>query len=477
MRILAVTSEMVPYAKTGGLADVMGALPKYLADAGHDVRVFVPFYDTIAPDSGDFVVEMDGFDVQLGAHGYRVKILKDTTSPVAYFVHCPALYGRGGIYTQDHDEHRRFLVLCWAALMASQRMGFAPDVIHCNDWQSAMLPLILRTSFSWDRLFANSRTLLTIHNLNYQGSFAANIWPELKLGGSEHLLHQDDLRDGRINFLLHGILYADGVSTVSPTYAQEIQTSEHGAGMEGFLRTRSSTVVGVLNGVDYDEWSPEKDAHIPFPYSADDLAGKEQNKETLLSKLGLPYVPGVPVAGIVSRLASQKGFDLIPDALVPLLNTGGLQLVVLGSGEPRLEEMFSWLQHKYPRQVVFYRGFSNPLAHLIEAGADMFLMPSRYEPCGLNQLYSLRYGTIPIVHHTGGLADTVQPWDAGTGAGTGFVFNHHDATGLGWAVRLAMRVYDDQDAWRSLMQQAMAKDYSWSRQAQIYEKLFARLVG
>lgn len=477
MRILAVTSEMVPYAKTGGLADVMGALPKYLADAGHDVRVFVPFYDTIAPDSGDFVVEMDGFDVQLGAHGYRVKILKDTQNPVAYFVHCPALYGRGGIYTQDHDEHRRFLVLCWAALMASQRMGFAPDVIHCNDWQSAMLPLILRTSFSWDRLFANSRTLLTIHNLNYQGSFAANIWPELKLGGSEHLLHQDDLRDGRINFLLHGILYADGVSTVSPTYAQEIQTSEHGAGMEGFLRTRSSTVVGVLNGVDYDEWSPEKDAHIPFPYSADDLAGKEQNKETLLSKLGLPYVPGVPVAGIVSRLASQKGFDLIPDALVPLLNTGGLQLVVLGSGEPRLEEMFSWLQHKYPRQVVFYRGFSNPLAHLIEAGADMFLMPSRYEPCGLNQLYSLRYGTIPIVHHTGGLADTVQPWDAGTGAGTGFVFNHHDATGLGWAVRLAMRVYDDQDAWRSLMQQAMAKDYSWSRQAQIYEKLFARLVG
>lgn len=477
MRILAVSSEMVPYAKTGGLADVVGALPRYLAASGNDVRVFLPLYDTIRRDNLSLSSVIERIDVQLGAHHYRIKILCDQANPLAYFVHCPELYDRGSIYTREGDEHRRFLALCWAALIACQHMGFAPDVVHCHDWHTAMLPLILKTSFAWDRLFSKSRTLLTIHNLNYQGGYSAQILPDLNLGGNQHLLHQDFLQQGRINFLLHGILYADGISTVSPTYAAEMQSPEHGAGLDPFLRARKSTIVGILNGVDYDEWSPEHDQHLQHRYSADDLSGKERCKQELLTSLGLPYVQGVPVAGIVSRMASQKGLDLVPEALLPALSERGLQLVVLGSGDSRLEFMFSELQHRFPRQVVFYRGFSNPLAHLIEAGADMFLMPSRYEPCGLNQLYSLRYGTVPLVFRTGGLADSVQLWNPRTRLGTGLLFDHHDASGLRWAVESAMALYQDRRAWRKLMANGMAKNFSWTHQAQVYEKLFSRLVA
>jgi starch synthase len=476
MKILAVSSEMVPYAKTGGLADVLGALPGALAAAGHDVRVFLPFYDRILREHLDLSTVLEHLDVRLGAHHYRVRILRDTANPLAHFVHCPELYHRGAIYANDGDEHRRFLALCQAALLACQYTGFAPDVVHCHDWHTAMLPLMLKTSFAWDRLFAGTRTLLTIHNLQYQGSFPASILPDLNLGDQQYLLHQDLLHQGRINFLLHGILYADGISTVSPTYAAEMQSPEHGAGLDPFLRARRSTVVGILNGVDYAEWSPEHDQYLKHRYSAIDLTGKEHCKQELLTGLGLPYVPGLPLAGIVSRMASQKGLDLVPEALFPALAAGRLQLVVLGSGDSRLEHMFHDLQHHFPRQVVFYRGFSNPLAHLIEAGADLFLMPSRYEPCGLNQLYSMRYGTVPIVFRTGGLADSVQPWNPRSRHGTGILFEHHDVTGLRWAVETAMDLYQDRPAWRRLMANGMSRDYSWARQTRLYEQLYSRLV-
>jgi starch synthase len=272
--------------------------------------------------------------------------------------------------------------------------------------------------------------------------------------------------------LLHGILYADGISTVSPTYAREIQTEQHGAGLDGTLRARSSTVVGILNGVDYEEWSPERDRHIAHPYSADDLAGKERNKQELLAALGLPYVEGVPVIGVVSRLAGQKGFGLLREVMPGLLARHGFQLTALGSGERHLEEMFTRLQQRFPRQVCFYRGFSNRLAHLIEAGADMFLMPSVYEPCGLNQMYSLRYGTVPIVHRTGGLADTVRPWRPSTGEGTGILFDHHDQAGLRWAIEAALALYRDRDAWRRLMLNGMEEDFSWDAQSRSYEQLY-----
>ncbi len=477
MNILMVASEMVPYAKIGGLADVMGALPQALARAGHDVRAFIPLYDRVDTSDLDLELVFGDVDVRLGSHRYRTKIFRDLQNPTSFLVHCPVLYGRGSIYSNDHDEHRRFLTLGVAALMASQRMGFSPDVLHCHDWQAAMLPLVMKTQFGWDRLFENTRTLLTIHNLNYQGGFSSQILPDLNLGGSEHLLHQDLLREGSINFLLHGVLYADGISTVSPTYAREIQTPRHGAGMDPFLRARSSTVVGVLNGVDYDVWSPEKDVHIPYNYGLDDLSGKEKNKRHLLHSMGLPYVEGVPLLGVVSRMAGQKGLDLIADALPPYLAQRNVQLVVLGSGSSRLESLFTGLQRAFPRQVCFYQGFSNPLAHMIEAGADIFLMPSRYEPCGLNQMYSLRYGTVPVVHRTGGLADTVQMWNPHDRSGTGFLFDHHNAGGLFWATGQALKAYRDRGGWRQLMANGMARDYSWANQARVYEELYSRLMS
>ena len=328
-----------------------------------------------------------------------------------------------------------------------------------------------------DPRFARTRSLLTIHNLMYQGTFPVSIGPDTELTSVAHLFHQDLMKAGRVNFLLQGILYADGVSTVSPTYAQEIQGPKYGAGLDGFLRARSATVVGILNGVDYAEWSPERDKHIPHAYSARDLAGKERDKEHLLTSLGLPYKPGVPVIGVVSRLVGQKGFRLFDPVMFELLRKHGFQLVVLGSGEPRFEQLFAGLAAAFPRQVGFHRGFSNELAHVIEAGADMFAMPSIYEPCGLNQLYSLRYGTVPIVHRTGGLADTVVQWRPGSGSGTGFVFEHHDAAGLRWAVEAALATYRDPHQWQRIMQNGMAEDFSWDAQGRLYELVYGKLAA
>lgn len=477
MRILAITSEAVPYAKTGGLADAMGALARQLHDNGHDIRMFLPCYDRVDLRSYTWRTVLERLPISLGAHRYHVRILQDVDRPYAYLVDCPALYHRGGIYTQDDDEHRRFLALSVAALTACQYMGFAPEIVQCNDWQAAMVPLLLRVRFGWDRLFANARTLLTIHNLGYQGGFSSKVLPDLEIGGAEHLLHQDLLRQGRINFLLHGILYADAVSTVSPTYAREIQTPEHGVGLDGYLRARSSTVVGILNGVDHQEWSPDADPLIPHAYTADDLDGKERNKQALLEGLGLPYVPGVPLFGVVSRMAWQKGLELVAEVMPSVLGTRKAQLVMLGSGERRLQEAFLQMQQRHPRLMVYHCGFSNQLAHRIEAGADMFLMPSRYEPCGLNQLYSLRYGTVPVVHRTGGLADTVEQWNPRTRTGTGIVFAHHDAAGLRWAVQTAMATYEDRDAWQTLVRNGMSRDFSWETQTRVYEQLFARMRG
>ena len=469
---------MAPYAKTGGLADVMAALPRYLHRAGHDVRPFLPLYDRIDTSKAKFEVVLEGIEVRLGAHRYRARIVMSGSEPQVFFVDIPALYRRGSIYTNDADEHRRFLALNWAALAACQRMGFAPDIVHCHDWQTGLMPMTLKTHFAWDRLFSRAKTLLTIHNLNYQGMFRAATLPDTNFdSGNSHLFHQDQLKAGVINYLLHGILFADGISTVSPTYAREIQTPDHGANLDGFLRARTSTVVGVLNGVDYDVWSPETDRLIPRRYDAKDLSGKEANKEALVTKLGLPYVKGVPVAGIVSRLASQKGFNLVGEVLPDLLRRHGFQLVVLGNGEAALEDMFGRLQRAFPRQVCFFNGFQDRLAHLIEAGADMFLMPSRYEPCGLNQMYSLRYGTVPIVHRTGGLADTVKTFNPRTGEGNGFAFENFDAAGLRWAVEAALATYRDPAAWRRLMLNGMTADFSWNAQVKIYEQLYARLSG
>ncbi len=473
--MLCVASEQAPFAKTGGLADVMSALPKALHRAGHDVRVFIPFYDKIDQARLSLEVVLDGVEIVLGNHRYRAAILRQPAEPPTYFVHIPELYGRGSLYTRDEDEHRRFLALCTAALKVCQLWDFAPDIVHGHDWQAALLPVMLKRGYARDRRFARSRSLLTIHNLNYQGTFPAAAIADTNLDPA--VFHQDHLRAGRVNFLLTGILYADGITTVSPTYASEIQTEAQGAGLDPFLRARSSTVVGILNGVDYDEWSPERDHHIPYRYDAQDLTGKALDKRALVESLGLPFHADAPVIGVVSRLASQKGLDLLEPVMPELLRRHGFQLVVLGSGERRLEELFTRLQQAFPKQVCFYRGFSESLAHLIEAGSDMFLMPSRYEPCGLNQMYSLRYGTVPIVHRTGGLADTVKQWDPRSGKGTGFAFEHHDATGLRWAIEAALATFRDGAAWRRLMRNGMAEDFSWEAQRKLYELVYHRLTS
>lgn len=481
LRICFVSSEYAPLAKTGGLADVSAALTRYLHGAGHDVRVFLPLYRRV--DDGkrrlEAVDHLQEIPVEIGARTHRFSIYR-TTAPGSdlpiHLVHSPALYGREEIYTQQEDEHVRFLLLSHAALLTCQRLGFAPEIIHCNDWQTGMVPLFLRTHYAWDRLFAGTRTVLTIHNIGYQGIFGPHIVPDLRLGESSHLLHQADLQKGQVGFLKTGLLYADGLTTVSPTYAREIQSEEHGMGMEEILRARSERLVGILNGVDYAEWDPTLDPLIPHRYSVDDLSGKGRNREALLRGVGLPGSPVAPVVGMVTRLTAQKGLELVEKVLPEVLRERDLRLVVLGSGEQRFEEFFRKMRRTFPGKVHFHNGFSNELAHLIEAGADAFLMPSQYEPCGLNQMYSLRYGTIPIVRKTGGLADTVDLYDPETGEGTGIVFEHYTSAGLRWAILATLDLYKNRKVWEKMVRSGMARDFSWEKQGAVYVDLYRRLL-
>jgi starch synthase len=398
-----------------------------------------------------------------------------------YFVRCAGLYDRAGVYTQDHDEHLRFAVLSWAALVICQRLGFRPDIVHTNDWQTSLVPLLLKSAFAWDRLFAGTRSVLTIHNIGHQGTFSSQTIGETGLADSAHHFHQDQLREGRINYLLTGILYANAITTVSPTYAREVQTPEHGVGLDAFLRQRSEVLFGILNGIDEREWSSTDDAHLEHHFSADDLSGKEKNKQLLLESANLPYHPQVPVIGIVSRLAWQKGFDLCMNVLPRVLAKRSVQLVVLGTGEPQYEKFFSSLAFQFPKQVVYQRRFSEKLAHVIEAGADMFLMPSRYEPCGLNQMYSLRYGTPPIVHRTGGLADTVSQFDPARRTGNGFLFDHFDEGGLTFGISRALATWgtgdgEDRERWRTLQRNGMRQSLGWGERVTAYEMVYRMIA-
>lgn len=481
MRICYVASEVVPFAKTGGLADVSGALPKYVAAAGHDVRVVMPAYKSIAWATHGIahVPGMERLSIDLGGEtivfGIATTTLPGSNVPV-FFVDCPRFFHRDAIYTDSADEYLRFALLCRATIELCQRTQWAPDVFHCHDWQTALIPLLLRTQYAWDRLFAGARTVLTIHNIGYQGIFPSSAIDALGLGGWRQMFHQDDIRAGIVNYLKTGILYADVLTTVSVTYAREIQTPEYGSGLHSILRSRSGALVGIVNGVDYDEWSPEKDRHIPHRFSADDLSGKELDKRALLETLGLHYDPNVPVLGIVSRLTAQKGFDLLPDALGPVIQAHHVRVAVLGSGETRYERFFERLQASSGGKLTFYKGFSNELAHLIEAGSDIFLMPSHYEPCGLNQIYSLRYGTVPVVRRTGGLADTVQQYDPATGRGNGFVFERYEASALRRSIEGAIAAFHQKPHWRRIVRNAMAADWSWEHQVKEYLRLFERLA-
>ena len=344
-----------------------------------------------------------------------------------------------------------------------------------NDWQSALLPLYLKTLYKWDTLFAKSKTVLTIHNIAYQGIFPADIIHELQLADFYQWFDASELYNGTINFLRSGIMHADFITTVSETYAREIQETSLGEGLQDLLKQRRDSLTGIVNGVDYEEWNPQKDPFLSYHYSLKDLSGKEKNKELLLKQLGLKYSVKAPLIGMVTRLVEQKGLDLVRRIIDEILEKYDLRLIFLGSGEQRYEEFLFYLQLRFPQKVVFYKGYNIQLSHMIEAGADMFLMPSRFEPCGLNQVYSLKYGTIPIVHKTGGLADTVTLYNWEKQTGTGFVFEHYNGESLRWAMEYAISTYANRRAWRKLMRNSMKQDFSWEKQVQKYIGLYKKV--
>lgn len=489
MKICTACAELVPFSKTGGLGDVTSALAGALHRAGHEVRVFSPFYSTIDTVGRTFtpVEGLQDLELTLGGRTYPYTVfsteLPGSGDPVhgiddlqIFLIHCPALYQRGSIYTADVDEPLRFGFLSRAVLECCQRLSWGPEILHLHDWHTALAPLFLRAAYRWEELFRDTRTVLTIHNIGYQGMFGVEAVGALGLGEHAGLLHREDRQAGCINFLRTGILYADVLTTVSRTHAEEIQTPEYGFGLDGLLRQRSDHLVGIVNGIDERVWNPATDGHLPFRYSAGAMAGKTKTKRHLCDELELPFAKDKPLVAVVSRLTAQKGLDLAREPLVELLDRGAVRLVALGTGEDEMERFFGWLQHRFPDRARFLATYSESWAHRIEAAADLFLMPSRYEPCGLNQMYSQKYGTLPVVRKTGGLADTVEPWDPETGEGTGFVFEHADVPAVRWALGVALEAWSRPDVWRRLRTNAMARSFSWEGRGAEYLELYEKLV-
>ena len=481
LKLCLVSSECTPFAKTGGLADVVAALGRFLGKRGHDVRIVMPMYSRIKNGGYEFypVTEAQDVPVRLNNRTYWFSastLQLPRSSAKIWLVRCPELFEREGIYTQDWDEHLRFALLSRAAFALCQQTQWAPDILHCNDWHTALIPLYLRSLYGWDRLFDKTRTVLTIHNIGYQGTFGADVIPALGLENERHLLWQEDLSENRVNFLKTGLLYANAITTVSRTYAQEIQGDELGMGLAPLLRQRSESITGIVNGVDYEDWNPRDDVLIPHSFSPKDMSGKLRCKEALFKRFGMQPDLAAPAFGIVSRMTHQKGFELLAEILTVLLHRENMRLFVLGSGEEKYENYFRWLQDTFPGKVAYDRGYKEDLAHHIEAGADMFLMPSRYEPCGLNQMYSLKYGTVPIVRRTGGLADTVEQWDPKTRTGTGFLFGDFTPDALMDTIRYALGCWKDREAWQVLQQNGMARDFSWDHQGEEYVELYRRLA-
>jgi len=478
LRILFAASEGLPFSKTGGLADVIEALPKALVAQGHELAVVLPRYRGIKTS----MVVMPSMTIPLGGR-LRFPSIADGTmlNGVRYFfVDDPGYFDRDGIYgnsTGDFpDNAERYSEFCRAVIEIAKHVWPA-DVIHCHDWQTALVPTLMRSLYSTDPLVKDIPVIFTIHNLGYQGQYPAavlgraGIPPEVyNPAGLEYY--------GDVNFLKGGLVYSDYLTTVSKKYSEEIQTPEFGYGLDGVVRSRREHVVGILNGVDYSVWNPEKDKLIAATYSVKDLTGKHACKKELLEIFGLsPEYETRPVLGIVSRFADQKGFDLIA-AVAKELMQEDIILTVLGTGERRYEELFETLANEFPGRVGVRIAYDNELAHKIEAGADMFLMPSRYEPCGLNQIYSLKYGTVPIVRATGGLDDTVESFDVEHGTGTGFKFDPYTGAALLDAIRLALHHFADERIWKRIQLNGMSKDFSWKRPATEYAKLYktARLA-
>ncbi len=477
MRIAFATSECVPFVKTGGLADVSGALPKALAAQGNEVKVFLPLYGSINTINHglSFAHELYAIPVQIGGETihYHGWYKKDDSGVEYYFIDCPRYYHRAQIYTADPDEDKRYILLQNAVLQILQRFNWGPDVLHCNDWQTALLPVYLREKYGWDSLLWKTASVLSIHNLAYQGLFSkdsiyhAGLYYDKFYPAGPYEFHN------AFSFLKTGILYADVLTTVSETYAREIQTPDYGERLDGVLAVRRGDLYGILNGIDPNDWNPRADRFISQHYDLNNFADKTKNKRALLEQVRLPFDEKVPTIGMITRLTVQKGLEILSHAFTDLMQMP-VQLVILGSGEQKYEDFLRWAVSTYPHKVSAYIGFNNALAHLITAGCDMYLMPSRYEPCGLNQMYSLNYGTVPIVRKTGGLADTVRDYHEFNGEGNGFSFWDFTPYALYTSVYRALELFHEKNIWMEIVKRGMSEDFSWQRSARKYMEVYHR---
>ncbi len=477
MQIVFAASECLPFAKTGGLADVVGALPPELAKLGHEVTVYLPLYRAVQPHLPEgCTYAIRSITIPFEYYNRFVGIVDGgrRNGVRYYFVDCPELFDRQGLYgtkTGDYpDNWERFGLFCRAVLEAAKQLG-VPQVFHVHDWQAALIPVYLRTIYSSDPLLNGAGVVLTIHNAGYQGWFPPVTTERLLFPWDLFTLDKVEQFDN-FNFLKGGLIYADILTTVSHKYAEEIQIAEFGCKLDSVLRQRAADLRGILNGVDYAHWDPATDPNLAAHYSAADLAGKQQCRADLLHAFGLEKVaPAMPVIGIVSRFVTQKGFNFVAE-IADKLTEREVAVVALGTGEPVYEKFFRGWAFRNPGQVAVKIGYDDALAHKIEAGADMFLMPSRYEPCGLSQIYSLRYGTVPIVRATGGLDDTVEEWNPRLGTGTGFKFEGLNALGLLEAIDRALEAFQDKNGWTKLMRNGMARDYGWAGPAKEYAAVY-----
>ncbi len=480
MKILIVSSEMVPFSKTGGLADVVGALPKVLKELGHDTRVIIPKYKSDGKLGITAKLILSGVEVQIGperkkANIYEAKIPGDA---IVYLVESE-LFERDGLYQENGrdypDNAERFIFFSKTVLALIKAIGWEPHVIHANDWQTALIPAYIKTSLSKDMFYNTIATVYTIHNMGYLGVFPADKMPLTGLGW-EYFTPDTMEFWGNMCFSKAGIVYADVINTVSETYAGEIQTEEFGHGLDGLVRSRSKDVYGILNGIDYEVWDPKKDPCLKKHYSASDLRGKSANRTMLRKSCGLSQKKDTPIIGMVSRMTDQKGFDILSGCFEEIMASGA-QFVLLGTGDPKYHELFRDFAKKYSGQVSVNIGFDSAAAPLIYAGSDMFLMPSKYEPCGLGQLISFKYGTIPVVRATGGLADTVLDLDADPGKGSGFIFKEYTSQALYGAVKRAAAKYaSDKKGWSLTVKKVMEYDYSWSISAKKYVALYKKAI-
>jgi starch synthase len=476
LKLVFVTAEAAPFLKTGGLGDVVGSLTTFLHKQGVDVRVIMPKYSTVAEHFQNEFIHLAHFDVPVAWRKQYCGLDEIVYQGVPYyFIDNEYYFSRPGIYG-EYDDAERFAFFSRAALESLIHIpGFKPDIIHCHDWHTALIPLMLKAFYNREPLYYPLKTIFTIHNLKYQGVFPKEILSDI-LGLGMEYFSEDTLEFfGAVNFMKAALVYADQITTVSPTYAEEIKYPYYGENLEGLLIERSNSLTGILNGIDYELYDPSKDPYLVKPNDNFPLA-KEENKKHLQSILGLPVRGDRAVLGMVSRLTDQKGLDLLAHVMEELLEQD-IQMVILGSGESQYEEMLRYFAAKYPEKLAIRLAFSDQLAHEIYAGADMFLMPSRFEPCGISQMIAMRYGTIPIVRETGGLKDTILNYNELTGEGNGFSFMNYNAHEFLFEVKRALRLYQDQkQVWDNIRQNGMKADYSWERSIKAYLKLYEALL-